>query len=719
MAGENDLMGAAPALGADATAMPTEKPQSEVKRDVPEPDASRRALVKRWNSEIKADKEWFKDVYKRIKEDMEYALLGGKKEWVDGGNYTVPIIGRQINQEVAALYAKNPKAIAKRKPKLNFKLWDGTVESAQAAFQGVAIGDPMSIEIMTEIQQAKTNNVMLSRMARTLEILFSYYTGESTPNFKQQMKQHVRRAKTCGVSYVELGYQRVLETDPEVTARIDDMTQKIAVIESKLADVTDGITSEGDADLEQLRLDLRDLQDQENILVREGVEFDFIRTREIIPHRKCKQLRGFVGADYVTREFQLSAEEVQEIYKIDIGKSYTQYADGAEVLGGDGSTKNANVLGNPGKDTSAKAIKATVWRVQDKKNRQIFTIIDGYPDFVKEPVEHPLQVDGFYTIFPLDFNGLEDEKEIIPRSDVHNMKHPQKEFNSVRQGLREHRKANRPKYFVRAGVLSEKERGNLQSHAAHAVIELQGMDSETPIDSLITGFKPVPIDPNLYETGSILKDVLYSVGSQSADLGPTTNSTATESTISEQGKQSATSSNVDDLDEHLSDLARATGQVMLAELSLQTVQEIVGPGAVWPELDREQISKELYLEIKAGSSGRPNKAAELANMERGMPYLIQLGGVSGTVLAKRYSDLLDIDEEELIIEGLPSIVAMNAMAAKAGTQPQPGPGAGKDAPAQQGGHGANNAAAPGQKMNNNEPGAQPQFPGATINGQAQ
>ena len=703
-------------MGSNQATDPNVKEQSQVRRGVPQVDPSRKALVERWQSEIKADKEWFKDVYKRIQEDMEYALLGAKKEWVDGGNYVVPIIARQINQEVAALYAKNPRATAKRKQKLNFQLWDGSAESAQAAFQQAQLGDPVSMEIVKEIQAAKTNNQMMSRMARTLELLFSYYTGESSPNFKQQMKQHVRRAKTCGVSYVELGFQRVLETDPEVTARIDDMSRQIAVIESKLADAIDGEISEGDADLEQLRLDLRDLQAQEQILVREGLDFDFIRSREIIPHRKCKQLRGFIGADYVTREFNLTVEEIQEIYKVDIGQSYKQYVEGS-TTGGDGETKNKNVsvLGSDGKTN--KPVKALVWRVQDKKNRQVFTIVDGYPDFIKEPEPHPLQVDGFYTIFPLDFNGLEDEKEIIPHSDAHNMKHPQKEFNSVRQGLREHRKANRPKYFVRAGVLEQKERDQLQNHEAHAVIELKGMDSETPVNALISGFQPVPIDPNLYETRSILNDVLYSVGSQSADLGPTTSSTATESSIAQQGRQSTLASNVDDLDEHLSDLARAAGQVMLAELSLQTVQEIVGMGAVWPELDREEISKELFLEIKAGSSGRPNKAAELANMERGMPYLIQIGGVNPTVLARRYGDLLDMDMDELIVDGMPSIVAMNAMAAKTAGQPQPAPGKGGEDPNQQGGQGVNNAAAPGQKMNNNEQGAQPKYPAAVVNGQ--
>lgn len=127
---------------------------------------------------------------------------------------------------------------------------------------------------------------------------------------------------------------------------------------------------------------------------------------------------------------------------------------------------------------------------------------------------------------------------------------------------------------------------------------------------------------------------------------------------------SANSSNVDDLDEMLSELIRSAAQLLLMELSVETARKIAGPGAQWPEMSREEIIDELMIDIQAGSSGRPNRAAELANMERGMPFLLQMDGVKSTPLAERYATLLDIDTEDLIADGLPSQVALNAMASK-------------------------------------------------------
>src|SRR5579884_227317 len=95
----------------EAQSPPEEK--SDMRRDeaaneVPE---ARRKLVERWCKEIRADKAHFRDVFKRMREDQEYARLGADKKWVDGDNYTVPLINRFINQAVSVLYAKNPKAV--------------------------------------------------------------------------------------------------------------------------------------------------------------------------------------------------------------------------------------------------------------------------------------------------------------------------------------------------------------------------------------------------------------------------------------------------------------------------------------------------------------------------------------------------------------------------------------------------------------------------------
>ena len=345
-----------------------------------------------------------------------------------------------------------------------------------------------------------------------------------------------------------------------------------------------------------------------------------------------------------------------------------------------------------------------VWEVFDKADRHESILCEGYCDYIVEPAAPKLEVEGFWRLFVLSFNPIEHEEELFPPSDVYDLRHPQMEYNQSRQALREHRVANRPLYATEKGKLDESDKDVLQSRPANGVVELNALLGGQKIDDVLQAVKPVPIDFALYDTGPVLEDVLRSVGEQEARIGGTSGATATETTVAEGARRDSLASNVDDVDECLTSIARATGQVMFAHLGQETVIEIVGPGAVWPELDREQIAKEVLLSVKSGSTGRPNKASELANRERAMPFLIQMPGLNPTPIAKDYLELLDIDVEQAIVEGLPSIIALNAAAGRAAQPASADPGAD---PSAQGGQGGNNAPAAQQR----QPGSQPAFPG--------
>jgi hypothetical protein len=126
---------------------------------------------------------------------------------------------------------------------------------------------------------------------------------------------------------------------------------------------------------------------------------------------------------------------------------------------------------------------------------------------------------------------------------------------------------------------------------------------------------------------------------------------------------SALGAQVDELDSFMSDIARSAGAIMFQQMSAEQVKKIAGPGAVWPELTAQEIADEIQLEIEAGSTGKPNQAAELRNLERVLPYVIQIPGIDPKWLAKevlkRMDDKLDLDQA--LAEGAKSIVAQNGM----------------------------------------------------------
>lgn len=694
---------------APVTQAETPAPNAESHPDV---DPAVTALVKQWCAKVKADKEHHKGAFDRMQTCMVLATHGAEKTWVDSDRYVVPVINRHINQAVAQLYGRNPKAVAKKKKKLYYRLWDGDPQTLMAAQKAVLMAsstpaiatpmgiamppepDPMAVALLEEVRVAKQQMLMMDRLAETMQILFAHFLDEQDTGYKEQFKALVRRGKTCGVSYIKLGFQRRMGRNPDIEAQIADASDQLQKIEVLMQQAGESGFDRESAKAGELKLLLEDLQSKVEIILREGPVLSFPRSREIIPDKRCRHLKTFGGARHVTHEFHMTVDEVRKEYEVDLkkGGGFTAYkADQVPKVGAQNTTTDEELV--------------CIWEIQDKENQQALTIADGYCDFLKKPVEPDVKIERFWTLFPLVFNEVESEDDLFPPSDVWNARHMQREYNNSREGLREHRIAAKPRYVTPKGRLEDADLKGFGTTPAHGILEVNGMTPGDDVAKIVQRFPAANIDPALYETETVFSDIQRTVGSQEANLGGTSGATATETSIAENSRMSASADNVDDLDTVLTQLARAMGQLLLMEMSIETVQEIAGPGAVWPQLPprREEIVKDLLLEIEAGSSGRPNQAAELAKWERGAPWIVQLPGINPVPFAKKGLALLDIDIEEGIVEGMPSITALNQMAGR----PSPAPA---NDPHQQGGQGGANEEKPAQ----NEPQSQPAYPGPSA-----
>lgn len=647
---------------------------SGIERGEPETGTSRANLVTQLLKEVKADKEHWKAAFDRMKEDAEFVRRQLPEEMPKDERAKVNIVQRHVNQRLAALYAKNPTFVAERRKRLDFQIWDGSRTSLEQASMAMTSGiqDPGVMELMADIQQAITRQRMLDKVGKTMEILLTYAVDEQQPPFKPQCKQTVRRTIVRGVGYAKLIYQRQLAKRPETEAKLADVTDRLAQIERIYADIKDGkYPDETAAEYERLRLAEEALANEPDIVIREGLVFDFPRSQNVIPDRNCTQLAvGFPGARRVSEMFLLTVDEIKEIYSVDVGSGYTRYdISGAE--------KNS---------VSEENCRACVYEIYDRRDGMLYVVCEGYNAFLKDPAPPPLAyIEPFFPYFPLVFNPIEDDKDIFPDSDVRLLMPIQKEINRKREAIRQHRIASRPLYAARKGALNEEDAKTLANHAAHDIVELEGLADGEKVDNAFQPFPKVGVDPNLYETGTDMTDVQLVVGAQEANLGGTSGDSATENSIAESSRLQSVDSNIDDLDEWFTALARASGQVLLREMALETVKSVAGPGAVWPELRAQEIAEEVYLKIQAGSSGRPNKAQDLANLERAVPILTQTPGINPEWLAKHTLRTLDahIDLSEAYTAGLPSITAMNR-------QSQMGTGDPASDPNAQGGEGGEN-----------------------------
>ena len=716
-------------MGDDAT-MQQEAPAetgSQVQRGEPDDQSeARRRLVSQWCKTVQADKKHWKPAFVRMRDDRDFCY--GKQwseEWGDD-RYTANITLRHVQQRTSALYARNPKVKTSRKTRMMNTVWDGTMSAVMLSMQQLqqaqeamtAVSDPMQLQqvqqaaqapmqLMQEAQRTVQYKDQMDKFARTLELLYEYNVDEQVHPFKAMMKLVVRRAVTTGVGYAKVGFQRVMEMRPDIEARIADITQQMANAQRIMDDVADKeISDENSAELEELRLQLQNLQSEEEQVVREGLVFDYPDSTSIIPDRKTRQLREFLGADHVTQEYILSPDEVQEIYGVDVKKGYKAYRPGTTD---DPTVSPVTSDYNPGtenyrdRDKDRDKDVCIVWETYDRKTGLVYVMCDGYKDFLQEPAAPEIWTERFFPWFPLVMNECDHPSKVYPPSDVTLIRDAQREYNRLREGLREHRISSRPATIAAGGMLSEADQEKMVNRPSNALIELDGLQPGQSVDQLLQPLRGPGLDPNLYEVNGIFEDILRTVGVQEANLGAVSGGTATESSIAESSRQSSMASSVDDLDDMLSQMARAAGQILLGEVTVETVKEVIGPGAVWPEMSREEMAKELYLDIEAGSTGKPNQAQELQNFERLAPILMQIPGVTPEMLAKeairRLDDKLELDD--VYDQNMLSVQAMNQAA---GQQPAP-PG---QEPQNQGPEGERNAPQPDQTAGASSAGTNPQ-----------
>lgn len=751
---------------------PTVTVAPDGREDEQEAPESERRLVKVIQERVRADKKQHEKAFKQMRQDM-YLARHGRRQEDQSEHYKANLAGRHVKQKTAALYAKNPKAVARRRETLDFAVWDEKPDSLMMAFQTIQMGQQLmlaaqsampgvggppggppdgpvtgavpgtpdtpgipgmegalgapgvpgapgvmgqqmpavppemitafskAMEVVADYQQGTDRRKQIDRIGKTLEVLFAQAMREQKPvDFKTGMKQCVRRACTTGVGYIELGFQRQLGPRPGLSEQLADARQRLDHL-SRLADeVSEGEIEEDDPEMAELQASVAALENEPELVLREGLIIDFPASTKVIPDKLTKHLQGFVGARWVTVEYNFTSEQVEELFGVDLHGKYTGYT-ASGLLPNVSQMNTVRPEGANDLDTrpAPGGALVCVWKHYDKTSGLCYFVADGHDAFLRPPAAPDVFVEDFWPVYALTFNAVESEEELFPPSDVYLLTDQQIAYNQARQGLKEHRYAARPRWLFQNGAVED---ADINALIQQKPFTAQGINFPQPnakIPDIFQAF-PVPgVDPNLYETGQIFTDIQFTVGTNESQFGGLAKATATESAIAAGAVKSTDAASIDDLDAFLSTVTRAAGQILLKEMSEEQVQKVAGVGALWPQMSLEDIASEIYLEVEAGSSGKPNQAVETQNFKELVPLLLQIPGIKPEALAregiKRLDDRLNVTD--FIEDGIAAIVAQNRMQQVAPQNVQNDPNA-------QGGQGANNApAAPPHQQQGSEP----------------
>lgn len=691
-------------IGAETTTLLENRDaaQTSIMRSVErdgQPEQSEANLVKDIVNKIKTWEKHWEKVFDQMKADVRFASNKNGAQW--GGTKAAPAIDeyvanitfRHIQGRTGLLYAKNPRVKAGRRKRIDHKIWDGTAQqikqamAALAAAQQAVSGQPTVVPgatpgapptvappppmpplidvagakaVLEDAQRVRQRRAIIDKIGKTAEVLYTYYQGEGNPAFKKRAKGWVRRTVTTGVGWLKLDFERVREYTPTVAGEIDQLTTELNHLKSELAKIADGETVDGSARIAEIEAQLQKFAADPTVNVREGLLFGFPKSWRVIPDMDCSQLSTLTDCWELAECMPMTADQIRENYGVNVGQNYTKYK---------------------GKDekTNRDRTEAMVYEHYNRRTGLMCVVCEGYPAFLVKPQAPRVRVKRFFPYYPLCFNELEcEEGEIFPPSDVQLIAHQQKEYNRARESLRQHRIASQPGHVAnKAAFSNEDDVRAMKNRRPHEVTMLEGL-GDKKVSDVLQAIPLNTIDPNVYETNMVFTDVQRTTGDQAANLGGTSGDTATEVATAENSRLSTVSSNADDLDMVLSEVARDGCHVMLTEVSQEAAMRIAGEGAVWPQTTGEDYSAEIYLEVVAGSSGRPNRDRDAAIVERLFPLAVQTGDIRPGYLAKTVVQLMDeaVDLEDAILDGLPSILALNELAKGA----LPGPAAGGGMP---------------------------------------
>lgn len=725
----------------DVAATPAAAPEA-----APPQTEAEKAHVNKLLAKIKRDQTHFKPTFERMKADMHMAMHGCDADWPKK-NYRAPIVGRHISQKTASLYAKNPKIVARRKEMLDFTVWDEDPQSLVTAMQvmqqaeqavqvatqaaatmapappmvDAATGQPLpspaeaaqtaimqnpavmnAQAIIADVQQGMARRQLLAKFGKTLELVYAHSMRTQTPlDFKSGMKSVVRRAATTGAGYVEIGFQREYGVPPDVQNELDDCRDRLNHLEKLAQKVEEGKIGESDAEMDELQKSIADLEAKPQVCIRSGLTFKWIQATHVIPDKCCTHLGGFLGGKHLTVKEIMSKKDAEERFKTDLGAEYTPYVAKDKKDGGYSGVD----MGDNDYETAAGADKSDedlvcILKHWDKRSGLVYWLCEGHSKFLTPPASPDCYVPRFWPVYSLTFNAVESETELFGLSDVALLRDIQNEINRSRQGKREHRQAARPRFVYANGTFDpDKDLPLLETAAPFEMVGLTG-DPQQDIAKRLQPFPMPGVDPNLYDTNEVMQDGLLAAGVAASQLGGTSKSTATEAAIADGAMSTSDGSAVDDLDALLTAMARDGGMILQVEMPKEEVVRIVGPGAVWVDdlveqlgMTPEDIYDEIYLEIEAGSSGKPNQPQEIRNFKELGPLIMQIPGVNPEKFAKEAIRRLDdrMDLNEWIVPGLQAMVAMNR------AQPAPpGEDPGKSDPAQQGDKGGDNGPTPSE-----------------------
>lgn len=570
-----------------------EEPQNEE-----DEEAEEQLVAKLWK-EYDDARQFDENFRKQIALDRRYAAGTSDLAWA----VTTNLIGAFIDILVALLYARNPDVSVRKSPQVD-----------------------------------ESGTYQMQIFARTLEIVISSLWKKA--GLKRPARKAVRSVLSNSEGWLKCNMVAEKRPQPETEKALNDAQETVARLEAQLkllkdASGEDSTTVEAEkAEKDAL---IEELKEKVELSVNKMFVVDQISTTDIQVSTDVTCIEDYLNADWIGNEIyysrdtalsqfpRLTVEDLKsaKVYYQTTPKELTTREQDNIQPQGTITAESAQAFSTKTSTPESPAFIRTI-EIWDRRDKQIRTMVDGVKRWAKEPYAPPYPTSRFYPYFYTAFYEVDGQRH--PQSLSWRLYKLQDEYSSVRSNFRLARERSIPGVLFNATQLDETEAKKLTESKTQEFTALRPADPATPIGDLFAP-KPVSsIDMRLYDPTLILNDMERISGVQealsAAISSPGNPKTATEANIQQSGTQARTTSDRDNLEAMLTDLAQYTAEQSLQCLTIKDVQRLAGAKSFWPAgMDIEDLFTLVEVTIEAGSTGKPRQQTDMQAWSTLLPLI--------------------------------------------------------------------------------------------------
>lgn len=425
---------------------------------------------------------------------------------------------------------------------------------------------------------------------------------------KKPAKKIIRSTFTTSVGWLKASWQEKKETDPLIENRIKDTQDNIDRVQmllDKLEDPSAG--SDHETQLAQLKQTLAGLKTQQEITVAKGVALDFVMSEDIlIVDPSIRAVSDYPRSGAIAHRVWMTADQYRSNfgYECKKGRSYKESA--GAMTSSDAADKNTSLL--------------CVWEIWSQDDNRIYYVCEGEEGFCKAPSSPEWTGKRWYPFFLVAFNEIDGS--FYPLSDIELTDKLVNEYNQNREDAVRDREACLPVNIIRkGGALTPDDATRIANRKGSDVIMVEGVGGQPLQNDLFIG-QLGKMDPAAYDTGGARYDMERIMGGGDTSTGSITKAkTLGEAEILQQGIQSRAAERRDTLEDMLNELGPYCLEMMLRKFTEQEVKAMAGPDAVWPQMRIDEIFNLVSVEVRGGSTGKPDKLQEQDRWTKILPII--------------------------------------------------------------------------------------------------